>query len=479
MSVLSSSLQAKPPRLSLALQHLLNKLSLSPVDAPLLHGWLAVADTGATNHMVPNKSCFISYKSVSSLSVCMGNNSYVPVLGCSTAIFALNGKQILARNVLHVLGLAVPLYSLHTHFTQHGCGFLRTRESGFLIYYPTFILSIDMAVDCHLSFDPLGHSAPLHTLHYVQPQCPPATYPSKVSLALSTATPSPASLEVIEDNDDLPYLLMAAPPIQSSSKPPNKLNIGSLSTHLKRLTNAVHHLTSSTQQQTHSSSTPLPLDPAIEPPSNPTSKLATCLLPTMSSEDIARLVHHPGTSFPSVWPCDTASASNTKTHCTVEELHCIMVCQKFRNYKHLLQVSRDGEWVDGGKIPSSLGSYTTIPKAKRGGALNHTKYFYLDAIHMDIAFGDCILVDGFFNTLILVNHATQYNWTFGLQTLSSEDIILALCLFCAVAGSLACCFYLDCDQKLFGLAVSEYLIDGHSKVVAAPAKCQSANGLVK
>jgi hypothetical protein len=168
-SALSSPLQAKPPCLLLALQHLLNKLSLSPIDVPLLHDRLAVADTGATNHMVPNKSCFISYKSVSSLSVCMGNNSYVPVLGRGTSIFTVNGKQILVHNVLHIPGLAVPLYSLCTHFTQWDCGFLGTRELGFLVYFPTFILSIDTAINCHLSFNPLGHSAPLHTLHYVQP----------------------------------------------------------------------------------------------------------------------------------------------------------------------------------------------------------------------------------------------------------------------------------------------------------------------
>jgi hypothetical protein len=100
-----------------ALQHLLNKLSLSPVDIPLLQGRLAVADTGATDHMVPDKSCFISYKLVSGLSVCMGNNSYIPVLGSGTTIFALNGKQILVRNVLHIPDLVVPLYSLRTHFT--------------------------------------------------------------------------------------------------------------------------------------------------------------------------------------------------------------------------------------------------------------------------------------------------------------------------------------------------------------------------
>jgi hypothetical protein len=98
----------------------------------------------------------------------MGNNSYVLVLGHGIAIFALNGKRILVGNVLHVPGLAVPHYSLCTHFIQQGCGFLGTRESGFLVYFPTFVLSVDTAVDCHLSFDRLSHSAPLHTLHYVQ-----------------------------------------------------------------------------------------------------------------------------------------------------------------------------------------------------------------------------------------------------------------------------------------------------------------------
>ena len=99
----------------------------------------------------------------------MGNNFYIPVLGCSTAIFALNSKCLLVHNLLHVPGLAVLLYSLRTHFTRQGFGFLGTKESGFLIYFPTYVLSVDTAMDCHLSFDPLGHSAPLNTLHYVQP----------------------------------------------------------------------------------------------------------------------------------------------------------------------------------------------------------------------------------------------------------------------------------------------------------------------
>jgi hypothetical protein len=133
----------RPPHLSLGLRHLLHTLSKLPVVLPLCHGWLAVADTGATNHMLPDKLCFISYKAISRPSVRMGNNSFALVLGCGTAIFALNSKGVLIRHVLHVPSLAVPLYSLRTHVTQHGCGFLGTKESGFLVYFPTFVLSVD------------------------------------------------------------------------------------------------------------------------------------------------------------------------------------------------------------------------------------------------------------------------------------------------------------------------------------------------
>jgi hypothetical protein len=191
---------ATQPRLSPKLIHLLGKLSLMPVDYPHPHGPFAVADTGATNHMVPDKSCFISYKLVSGLSVCMGNNSFIPVLGRGTAIFSLNGKRILVQNVLHFPLLVVPLYSLRTHVTQRGCGFIGAGESGFLVYFPLFVLSVDMAVDCHLSFTPLRHSAPLNTLHYVQPRCPPASYPSTVTPAVSQATPSPLLPAVVEDD---------------------------------------------------------------------------------------------------------------------------------------------------------------------------------------------------------------------------------------------------------------------------------------
>ncbi len=422
----------RPPRLSLGLRHLLHTLSKSPVVLPLRHGWLAVADTGATNHMVPNKLCFISYKAISKLSVRMGNNSFALVLGRGTAIFALNNKRVLIRHVLHIPGLTVPLYSLCTHVTQLSCGFLGIKESGFFVYFPTFVLSVDTAVHHHLSFDPLKRSAPLPTLNYVQPHCPAAVFPSKGSPALSNATPSPVSLALVEDDDnnDVPLPTLPSWLAPNSSKIPSPdVDLSVLSNHLKRLTDTVNRLTSAPTLTLSSSPPPQDInarEPLSPPTGEPTDSPTSRLLSTMTSKEITRLLHHPGTKFSSVRPCDTANSSDTKTHWSVEELHRIMGCRKFCNYKHLLQVSRNGKWVDGSEFLSSLGSYATIPKAKRGGTLDRMMYLYLDAVHMDIAFGDCVAVGGYCYALILIDRATRYNWTFGLKTLSSADIIYGL-----------------------------------------------------
>ncbi len=137
---------------------------------------LVVADTGAMDHMVPNRSAFISYKAVCNLRVRMGNNSYAPILGRGTAIISLNGQRLLIRNVLHVPALHVPLYSLRAHIRHRGCGFVGSYKTGMQVYFPGVVLSVDTSTDCHLSYEPLGKLAPLSTLHYVQPRCPPTIY---------------------------------------------------------------------------------------------------------------------------------------------------------------------------------------------------------------------------------------------------------------------------------------------------------------
>jgi hypothetical protein len=140
-----------------------------------------VADSSATDHMIPDKSAFISYKTVMHLQVRMGNNSYHPVLGCGTAIISLNGQRILLQNVLHVPGLVVPLYSLRVHVKQRGCGFIGTSDIGILVYFPSFVLLVNTSKNCPLAFESLGQLAPLDTLQHTQPHFEPLLYPSEVT----------------------------------------------------------------------------------------------------------------------------------------------------------------------------------------------------------------------------------------------------------------------------------------------------------
>jgi hypothetical protein len=126
-----------------------------------------MADTGATNHMLPKKAAFISYKLVSNLHLRMGNNSFLPVLGPGTAVISLNDQRVLIQNAFHVSGLMMPLYSLQAHLTQRGCAFYGAFAAGMLLYFLTFVLTVDTSSDCHLSYEPLGCCAPLDILHYV------------------------------------------------------------------------------------------------------------------------------------------------------------------------------------------------------------------------------------------------------------------------------------------------------------------------
>jgi hypothetical protein len=83
----SSSCLVLPDRL----QSILLRLAASSIS-PDSTTRVAVADTGATDQMFPDKSAFISYKRISNLQVRMGNNTFLLVLGRGTMIISLNGQ---------------------------------------------------------------------------------------------------------------------------------------------------------------------------------------------------------------------------------------------------------------------------------------------------------------------------------------------------------------------------------------------------
>ena len=276
-----------------------------------------MVDTGATDHMVPDRLAFISYKAIRNLHVCMGNNSFAPVLGRGTAIISLNGQRILIHHVLHVPALRVPLYSLRAHLCQRGYGFVGSHDTDMHVYFPSLVLSVDASTNCHLTYEPFGKSAPLSTLHYVQPHCPPTTYPDENS-ALCTTADSPAP--VLVENDDGSVVLdsvsprLGIPPAVESPSyksvvpkqgpvpkaPPFLANdIASISQHLKLLLDRLSGLADSPS--------PVSAPPALK-------HVAPKLLSSLSPDEVVCLVHCPGSLSQPVRPCDQSNGSNTKTH---------------------------------------------------------------------------------------------------------------------------------------------------------------------
>ena len=221
------------------------------------------------------------------------------------------------------------LYSLRAHFKQPGCGFIGNNDAGMLVYFPSFVLLADTSSNCTFSSESLGRSAPLSTLHYVQPRCRPSLYPSEISPSSHMVSSTPALIE-----DDT-LVVNSDPPVDQSVPLPAPPSID-----LSHIASQLQSIAASVLPSSVASS------PLAAPPNSPV------LLSTMSSDEVACLLHHPNTSLPDIRPCDTANASDTKTHWSSEEIHRIMGCWKFRNYKHILDVSRDGEWVDSGKFIS-------------------------------------------------------------------------------------------------------------------------------
>ena len=90
-----------PPALSKLLTY--SAAHAIPTEAKPNH--LVIADMGATDHMIPHQSSFVSYHRVTNLWVRMANAGYAPVLGRGTAVISLNDKRVLVREALHVPSL--------------------------------------------------------------------------------------------------------------------------------------------------------------------------------------------------------------------------------------------------------------------------------------------------------------------------------------------------------------------------------------
>jgi hypothetical protein len=234
---------------------------------------------------------------------------------------------------------------------------------GMHVFFPTFILEVDTATDCHLHYAPIGRGARLPDLDYVQPKSAPKTL-VPANAATTQLAPAPATIEPDKDLDAQPSFASHWPKRPPSPQhPPLDMSLLPTSTYTQSLKDL------NREELIQCLYT---LNSQHDQPHGHTKGTSTAPLECMSTKAIISTLHHSDMSPPAIFPCDTPNASDTKYHFTAEELHQLTGCCRFRNYCHLIHTSKVGQFLDNGKFPVSIGAYTTIPKAPRGKLIDRT-----------------------------------------------------------------------------------------------------------
>ena len=363
------------------------------------------------------------------------------IKGIGSAIYSLNGKVVKTRNALHIPSLRGPLLSLRRHRRRQGCGVYSSYDVGSYILFPNFVLEVDDSHDNLLSYKSLGRSYNGH-IDYVEPRTPqdvskPSSRPS------TTVEPPSTSVHIIPSDDDSTFETPTADDVTPTPSPSDVM------------------------------ASPPP--PESESPITDDELAANTAAPLTSRT--LKTIHHDPTSLPAVPPAYTAAPCESRTTFDTLAIHKIFGCRRFRNQCHVTDAS-NAKLIHTGELPATLGSFATIPNPPRGKPLKKRRRF-LDKVHMDIVFGDCVALGGYRYAIIFVDVATRYCWIYGLTSLTSSEIVSAFELLRSDAGGVPRRFHSDFDKKLIGGQALKWILSNNSNIKAAPANRQSSNGLAE
>ena len=215
--------------------------------------------------------------------------------------------------------------------------------------------------------------------------------------------------------------------------------------------------------------------PAHQPDVIPISdeELISASSTPLSSKQLSK-IHRDTNSLPPVPPANTPGPAETRTTFDTLRLHRIFGCRRFRNQQHVIAASANAKLIKQGELPVTLGDFATMNKPDKSKPLT-THRHYLDKVHMDIVFGDCLGLGGYRYALLLVDVATRYTWVYGMQALTSNEIISCFEQFVSAAGAVPKCFHSDFDKKLIGGKALRWIQEHKSRVIASPSQRQSSN----
>ena len=124
----------------------------------------------------------------------------------------------------------------------------------------------------------------------------------------------------------------------------------------------------------------------------------------------------------------------------------------------------------------SVGESTIVPRTRTNSNPIPLPDQFGDTVHVDTVFGSWVAIAGVKYALFFVDRATRCKYIYPLHNLK-DDIIQGFKDFIAELGFTPARFICDCDRKLFGKKIRNFLINKGSIITATPGGRQSQNGL--
>ena len=118
------------------------------------------------------------------------------------------------------------------------------------------------------------------------------------------------------------------------------------------------------------------------------------------------LVHKDAKNLLPVPPSTTPAPSKNRTQFESLNLQRIFGCRRFRNQNHPTAVT-NANLFNPGLLPYTIGSFATTANPPNRKPIKKRRQ-YLDKVHMEIVFGDCVSLGRHRYALLLVDLSTRY-----------------------------------------------------------------------
>ena len=494
--------------------------SSSPVDSSSLipPSFPVVADSGATNSMVPWQELFIDYKKCNRNSyVLLANNQKASCIGRGTIKIDLGGVIVVITNVLHVPSLRCPLYSIRCHSRIRGCAF-HADNKGVILAFPEFILPVDISTDCIIQgkFPPIygtvrfdernvgsvsavsDNTRNRHKRRGVVPRSSgPANCQEQVHLPdapsnsipvpdFSESSPSdPIVVEAVTDVDDLNDKSVVNDDDDNDECDDlllDPLLIDSLANELGLDPSVVNpSSTAPSLSQKQIGEIAQACVKILQEHGRITPALLTFLSTVTdgSSNNPTSMTPNDRPELPSNYKMPSSSPAHRRF--TVQELHRYLGFRQLKNWSSVLDIAQENISINfhHGDVPIELGNVANIKKSRRNKTPIARPPNFLSRVHMDIGYGDCKAVGGARYCTLFVDRATRQIFIYGLKTLTHTALTAAFQQFRIDAGALPKVLITDFDSKIFAGKTGQWLQENNCGVRAAPPRRQNQNGLVE